>query len=543
MSSLTQAQNPARLIPIQERLPRLLSALGEGLYERQDALRLGLLAALSGESLFLLGPPGIAKSLIARRLKLAFHEARHFEYLMTRFSTPEEVFGPLSIKALKDEGKYQRLTAGYLPQAEVVFLDEIWKAGPAILNTLLMAINERQFRNGDETLAIPMRLLISASNELPAPDSGLEALYDRMLVRVWLDRVQEKGNFQAMLASDGSGLHHLSPSLQVQADEYLKWQEEIEQVSLPGDIFELIYLLRQRLDHLTDDPCYVSDRRWKKAVRLCKASAFFHGRSEVAPLDLLLLKDCLWHNGESRLSLIEMMEEFASLHCYQQQGLISRHLAITGELQELQQKIRHRLALKAEPGRGLFGKRSKQWRLMLDEAKKQGERGLQLHLHLLTPATLSPEEPDLLVQTLECDKVVLDHWQSSGDKVLFHPVGSKSGLTLELELDLQQRLHLLDSQRHPIALVLAQREPLPGLISAPWYETLNSLREQLHALRADLRRQRNRFENHQPHLFLDGRWLLAVEEGFVTLEREMALTVEQIAQWQARLPLLCAEQP
>ncbi|MCF3095791.1 DUF3763 domain-containing protein [Aeromonas australiensis] len=542
MSSLTQAQNPARLIPIQERLPRLLAALGEGLYERQDALRLGLLAALSGESVFLLGPPGIAKSLIARRLKLAFHEARHFEYLMTRFSTPEEVFGPLSIQALKEEGKYQRLTAGYLPQAEVVFLDEIWKAGPAILNTLLMAINERQFRNGDETLAIPMRLLISASNELPAPDSGLEALYDRMLVRVWLDRVQEKANFQAMLASDGTTLHHLSPSLQIQADEYLKWQGEIEQVSLPGDIFELIYLLRQRLDHLTDDPCYVSDRRWKKAVRLCKASAFFHGRSEVAPLDLLLLKDCLWHDGESRLALIEVMEEFARLHCYQQQGLISRHLAITGELQELQQQICHRLALKAEPGRGLFGKRGKGWQLMLGEAKKQGERGLQLHLHLLTPAKLSPEEPDLLVQTLECDKVVLDHWHSSGDKVLFHPVGSKSGLTLELELDLQQRLHLLDSQRRPIALVLAQREPLPGLISAPWYQTLTSLREQLHTLRADLRRQRNRFDGHQPHLFLDGRWLLAVEEGFVTLEREMALTVEHVAQWHARLPLLCAEQ-
>lgn len=173
----------------------MLKVMSEGIYEKEHILAMTLLCAIAGESIFLLGPPGTAKSLVARRLKLAFSNANAFEYLMSRFSTPDEIFGPVSISLLKNEDRYERVVNGFLPTATVVFLDEIWKAGPSIQNALLTAINERIFQNGRSTLSLPMKVLIAASNELPMEDEGLEALWDRFLVRMVSNCIQTESVF------------------------------------------------------------------------------------------------------------------------------------------------------------------------------------------------------------------------------------------------------------------------------------------------------------------------------------------------------------
>ncbi|HGP5028633.1 TPA: AAA family ATPase, partial [Vibrio cholerae O1] len=314
----------ARKALLSERINKLAKALSDGVYERENTIKLCLLTALAGESVFLLGPPGIAKSLIAKRLIQAFDNSSYFEYLMTRFSTPEEVFGPLSIQELKDNGRYVRLTQGYLPTAQVVFLDEIWKAGPAILNTLLTVVNEKTFKNGSDIERVPMRLLVTASNELPDEDSGLEALYDRMLVRIFVNRIQNKQNFKSMLTVGTAQEAQIPAGLAITDEEYHQWQQQLDKLELSDDVFEKLYQLKTMVEERSKESAgsdlemYVSDRRWKKAAKLLKASAFFNGRDEINPLDLLLLQNCLWNTPESHDVVHEVIREFALRYAFDQ---------------------------------------------------------------------------------------------------------------------------------------------------------------------------------------------------------------------------------
>ena len=291
-----------------ERFKQLLGEMNRGIYEKETEISLSLLAALAGESIILLGPPGVAKSMVARQLKTAFRDARSFEYLMSRFSTPDEIFGPVSIQKLKTSDTYERAVEGYLPTADVAFLDEIWKAGPAIQNTLLTVINEKIFRNGNREMHLPLKLLVVASNELPAKGEGLEALWDRFVIRIESRPIKLEKNFRAMLLeapTDFSGSTDFS-DLKITAEEYAEWAEKICKIGVKEEVLDAISAIRKSLRAVNVDEAaerrniYVSDRRWKNIVRLLRTSAFMQDREEVDICDLLPIYHCLWQEPEER---------------------------------------------------------------------------------------------------------------------------------------------------------------------------------------------------------------------------------------------------
>ena len=312
-----------RTTDIRHRTEALLTSLNAGLYERDRAMGLALLTAVAGESIFLLGPPGVGKSLIARRLKYAFRDGVSFEYLMSKFSTPDEVFGPISIKKLKEEDKYERLTDRYLPGANIVFLDEIWKAGPAIQNALLTILNEKIYRNGEEDVKVNIRGIITASNELPPRSANLAPIWDRFLVRLELGKIRAYDNFVKMV-TDTKDVYKddISTDTKLSEAELDDWSRRIDGVEVPAEVLNTLQLILFKIEKYNEQPnnaasqIRIYDRRWKKVVRLMRAAAFLHGRDKVNLMDCFLMEHCLWNGPEQREVIREMIVEAVRKHGY-----------------------------------------------------------------------------------------------------------------------------------------------------------------------------------------------------------------------------------
>jgi len=286
-----------------DRLRSLRDALAVGLVERDVAVRLAFLGALAGEHLLLLGPPGTAKSTVARRLRHAFVDADCFERLMTRFTVPEELFGPLSITALEQD-RYERKTQSYLPSASIAFLDEIFKANSAILNALLTLLNEREFDNGGTRVPTPLISVIGASNELPEGEE-LVALQDRFLLRLHVGPVT-KCNFMSLLASRDVSEPAIPPELKLTRAELIALQAAVRKVAVPESVIRLLDELRE---WCASQQIQVSDRRWCKVVKLLQAAALTNGRYTVSVWDAWLLQHCLWSEPKQRAPIADWYEK------------------------------------------------------------------------------------------------------------------------------------------------------------------------------------------------------------------------------------------
>ncbi|PQJ84655.1 ATPase RavA domain-containing protein [Aliivibrio sifiae] len=513
---------------LSERIQKLTTALSDGVYEREDTMRLCLLAALAGESVFLLGPPGIAKSLIAKRLIKAFDNSSYFEYLMTRFSTPEEVFGPLSIQELKDNGKYVRLTEGYLPNAQVVFLDEIWKAGPAILNTLLTVVNEKTFKNGSEILPVPMRLLISASNELPDEDSGLDALYDRMLVRVFVNRIQNKNNFKSMLMTGTIQETEVDPLLVVTDTEYHQWQKEFDGLTLSEEVFEKLFELKSMLEKHNsayDDDLYVSDRRWKKSVKLLKASAFFSGRDEINPMDLLLLQDCLWTTPENRDQVRDSIRKFASEKAFDQKNVSMNIEMIQADVIEMEAAILVEQSINFHieaTGNRLMKKESFEFDFHKGKRYSVGSAHQLIKLVMLQSNMSVSESEKGDSRWVYVNPDDISKQMKEGKAVVYGYVNQNPNLcALNLELDADSRLVIKD---------IANRSVLVGMVGhnnpeqsqfEEWEQSIALNNSKLNEADHQLRKSRTQFHAALPHNFIEENLPSVIESSLQLLAQRI----------------------
>lgn len=296
-----------------QKINDLYNHLNKCFVERQDIIH-GLLTALvAKQHILLIGLPGTAKSALIVELARCISGANYFQWLLTKFSTPEELFGPVSLKAL-EQGVYQRNTNSKLPEAHFGFVDEIFKANSAILNALLTLVNERLFYNNGHPVKAPLMSLFGASNEYPEEDENLAALYDRFMLRYEVNPISEDNAFATMLTNQVP-----SQRPHITLTELEQIQASAQMVQITQDIIDTLVQLRKELASESIRP---TDRRWRQSLSLVQARAVLNGRNIADISDVEILKDCLWDDPGQKNTVAGLVRK----HCIDQ---------VTAEVEQL----------------------------------------------------------------------------------------------------------------------------------------------------------------------------------------------------------------
>lgn len=350
--------------PIQRKMDQAIELLERRFLERSELIRLLMLGMMSGENVLLVGPPGTAKSQLARGIAQLFGSEHWFEYLLTRFTTPDEIFGPVSLQQLKQD-QYVRKTNGYLPSAQFVFLDEIFKANSAILNALLSILNERIYFNGREKETVPIQFLIAASNELPEEDEQLTALYDRFLIRYEVEYLKHASSYEKMLTLPTAPLPVVFSLYDVR-----DIQEAAAKVEISGP---LVYFLFQLKQNLEEKEYQLSDRRWKKIANVWKTSAAIHGREQVTIWDTVFTPHLMWDVPEDLPVMRELFEQQFTemLKAELENELPLRHFSQIADKWKGKESELHAFQFKKEVGAKLGKEALERNRHLLEESREQ----------------------------------------------------------------------------------------------------------------------------------------------------------------------------
>jgi MoxR-like ATPase len=283
---------------LQDKFAALEGALEAELIDRAEEIRCAVLALVAGCSFFVVGPPGTAKSLLARRVAARITGAEFFEAQLDKMATPELLFGPWSLGAMR-ENRWERELSGTLATAHLAHLDEVFAAGATLLQGLHWALNERIYRHGTTVIPLPLSTVFCSANQVPT-DAGLAAFWDRLILRRALSNDMDAGDFVRMLQT---------PIMEIPVP-VLTWSEvtlaqlAAARVVVPDAVAQTVYGIRRRLVEVGIRP---SPRRFRAAMGVVRASAWLDGRETAESTDLLVLKDILWLFPDQALTVAQLV--------------------------------------------------------------------------------------------------------------------------------------------------------------------------------------------------------------------------------------------